>query len=388
MPKKLFIVVSVDWFFLSHRLPLAEEAMKKGYEVSVVAVEEGGKGDHIRSLGMNFHPLPTTRSGMNPFRELRVLLFLLCLYWKERPNIVHHVAVKPVTYGSIAAKLTGVKRVVNALSGMGFLFINANKNKWVHRLLKAFYNFSFKNPNIHFILQNEDDYQLVKNIGVLDPKQIYMIKGSGVNLERFPFSAEPADEKIKIVLPSRMLWDKGVGEFVRAAEQLKYKFEERVEFILCGGYDKGYQMRIEREELRTWDESGKVNWIGYQTDMPKVLAEAHIVVLPSYREGLPKCLIEACSIGRPIVTTDVPGCRAVVDDGINGFLVPVRNRQLLAEAMEKLILDKVLRQKMGKAAREKAEHLFSLDQVIKQTFAIYEEENPQLQFSYPKPIAI
>jgi glycosyltransferase involved in cell wall biosynthesis len=380
MSKKLVIVVSVDWFFLSHRLPLAEEALKKGYEVVVVAVEEGRKGDYIRSLGMEFYPLPTTRSGMNPFRELRVLLYLIWVYLRERPDIVHHVAVKPVTYGSIAAKLTGVKRVVNALSGMGFLFINANRNRLVHHFLLACFKFGFSNPNIHFILQNEDDFQMVKELGILSPSQLYMIKGSGVNLAKFPFSKEPETEKVRVLLPARMLWDKGVGEFVRAAEQLYPKYKNQVEFVLCGGFDEGYKLRIEEEELQMWHDQGKVNWIGYQDNMPEVLAQAHIVVLPSYREGLPKSLIEACSVGRPIITTDVPGCRAVVDEGGNGYLVPCRNRQLLAEAIEKLIVDKALRLKMGKASRTKAEHLFSLEQVVDQTFTIYEDDNPQLKF--------
>ncbi len=386
MSKKLVIVVSVDWFFLSHRLPLAEKALKKGYEVVVVAVEEGRKGDYIRSLGMEFYPLPTTRSGMNPFRELRVLLFLMWVYLRERPDIIHHVAVKPVTYGSIAAKLVGVKRIVNALSGMGFLFINANKNKFVHRFLRGCFKFGFSNPNIHFILQNEDDFQMVSELGILKPEQLYMIKGSGVNLAKFPYIKEPETEKIRVLLPARMLWDKGVGEFVRAAEQLYPKFKDSVEFVLCGGFDEGYKLRIEEEELQMWHDQGKVNWIGYQNDMAHVLSQAHIIVLPSYREGLPKSLIEACSIGRPIITTDVPGCRAVVDDGVNGFLVPCRNRQLLAEAMEKLIVDKELRMKMGIASRAKAEHLFSLEQVVDQTFSIYEDEEPQLKFAGFNPI--
>ncbi|MEL6924388.1 MAG: glycosyltransferase family 4 protein [Bacteroidota bacterium] len=385
MNKKLVIVVSVDWFFLSHRLPLAEEAMKRGYDVVVAAVEEGNKGEQIRNLGMTFYPLPTTRSGTTLWREIRVMFYLLWVYLRERPDIVHHVAMKPVTYGSIVARICGVKRVVNALSGMGFLFINKEKTTWIHRLLRLGFRFGFRNRNIHFILQNEDDFRLVNEIGVLDPKQLYMIKGSGVNLEKYPYSVEPPAEKLKILLPARMLWDKGVGEFVRAAEQLFPKYGHMAEFVLCGGYDEGYRLRIEEEELQKWHDQGKINWIGYQSDMPHVLAQAHIVVLPSYREGLPKSLIEACSIGRPIVTTDVPGCRAVVDDGVNGYLVPCRNRQLLAEAIEKLILDRNLRIRMGKASRDKAEHLFSLTQVVDQTFTIYEEEDPQIKFAGLNP---
>jgi len=264
MSKKLVIVASVDWFFLSHRLPLAEEALKKGYQVVVAAVEEGRKGDYIRSLGMEFYPLPTTRSGMNPLRELRVLLYLIWVYLRERPDIIHHVAVKPVTYGSIAAKLVGTKRIVNALSGMGFLFINANKNKIVHRFIRVLFKFGFSNPKIHFILQNEDDFQMVSELGILKPEQLYMIKGSGVNLAKFPFTKEPETEKIRVLLPARMLWDKGVGEFVRAAEQLYPKYKNQVEFVLCGGYDDGYKHQVVDQTFIIYeDEEPQLKFAGF-----------------------------------------------------------------------------------------------------------------------------
>jgi glycosyltransferase involved in cell wall biosynthesis len=369
---KLFLIVNVDWFFLSHRLPIALEAKQKGYQVTVFAIEEAGKGDYIRSLGFRFIPLPTSRSGTNFLQELQVLWFLSRWYRKEKPDVVHHVAVKPVTYGSVAAKLTKVPKVVNALSGLGFLFINAGKNPIVHYLVTLGFKYGFRNRNLHFILQNKDDYEMIKKIGVLKDEQLTIIKGSGVDLDEYQFTLEKTIDAIQVMLPARMLWDKGVGEFVEAAIQLKHRFKKQVNFILAGGIDTGNRAAISKAQLEEWYESGVIEWIGHQEDMKNIYMASHIVVLPSYREGLPKALIEACAIGRAIVTTDVPGCREVVDDGINGLLVPVKNVVALAAAIEKLILQPKLRQEMGKRGREKAEAEFSLKDVIEKTFAIYE----------------
>lgn len=372
--KKLFLVVNVDWFFLSHRLPIAVAAKKKGYDVTVFAIEEGGHGNEIRGHGLKFVSLPTSRSGTNIFTELKVLVFLYRYYKKERPDIIHHVAVKPVTYGSVAAKLAGVPKVVNALSGLGFLFINADTNRIAHTIVHTFFNYGFKNPNLRFILQNSDDLQMIRDMEVLKEDQIFMIKGSGVDLNEFAYTPEKALEggKVKILLPARMLWDKGVGEFVEAARMIHKRIPNRAEFILAGNVDMGNRARILERELEAWNEEGAVQWIGYQKDIAEVIRSVQIVVLPSYREGLPKSLIEACAIGRPVVTTDVPGCREVVDEGSNGFLVPAKNATHLADKMEQLILDANLRKEMGKAGRKKAEAEFSIENVLDQTFDIYD----------------
>jgi len=372
--KKLFLVVNVDWFFLSHRLPIALAAKKRGYEVTVFAIEEGGHGNDIRGHGLKFVPLPTSRSGTNIFTELKVLVFLFRYYKKERPDIIHHVAVKPVTYGSVAAKLTGVPKVVNALSGLGFLFINADTNRLAHTLVNAFFNYGFKNPNLRFILQNRDDFQMIEDMNVLKEEQIFMIKGSGVNLNEFAYSAERELEggKVKILLPARMLWDKGVGEFVAAAKIVHQKLPNRATFILAGNIDMGNRARILEAQLEAWNLEGMVQWIGFQKNIAEVIRSVHIVVLPSYREGLPKSLIEACAIGRPIITTDVPGCREVVEEGKNGFLVPKKDTIELAERLTELIMNKQLRTQMGKAGRQKAEREFSIENVLQQTFEIYE----------------
>lgn len=367
---KLFLVVNVDWFFLSHRLPIALEAKKRGCDVTIFSINTGRK-EEIESYGFRFIALPTSRSGTNVWDEMKVVWMLYQYYKKERPDIVHHVAVKPVTYGSLAAKWAKVPKVVNALSGLGFLFINADQNTVIHKFLNLLFRYSFKNPNITFILQNQDDLKLIQDLNILDQDQIKLIKGSGVDLNLFSYTEETNKEKISVVLPARMLWDKGVGEFLKAARKLNPLYRDTVAFILAGDSDMENKSGISSSILEKWSKEGNVVWIGYQKDMITFLSNSHIVVLPSYREGLPKSLIEACAIGRPIVTTDVPGCREVVEDGVNGFLVPLKDSKSLSEAIEKLILDKELRIKMGNAGRRLAEREFSLESVIQKTFEIY-----------------
>lgn len=369
--KKLFIVLSVDWAFLSHRLELGLAALRD-YNVTIVAVEEQHLSEKIRSFGFEFIALPTTRSGTNILTELKVLIFLYNLYRKAKPDVVHHVTMKPVTYGSIIARLLGIPKVINAITGLGTVFIDKGNNKFAYQVVMLFFKFGFKNKNIRFILQNVDDYQFVKDLGLIDSKHIYLIKGAGVDLEKFPYTKEPADgEKIRFLLPARMLWDKGVGEYVDAGKSLHSKYKDQVEFIMAGGMDKENKTVISEDQLNKWNEEGYVNWIGFRTDMVDQLKQSHVVVLPSYQEGLPKSLIEACAIGRPVVTTDVPGCRDIIQDGENGLLVNLKDSEGLANAMEKLIIDKSLRVKMGNAGREKAEEIFDVNRVVRETLAVY-----------------
>jgi glycosyltransferase involved in cell wall biosynthesis len=371
MSEKLFFVVNVDWFFLSHRLPIALEAQRRGYAVTIVTIETD-KREEIESYGFRFIGIPTSRSGTNFLTELKAMFFLWKLYRAERPAIVHHVGVKPVTYGSVAGRLAGLPKIVNALSGMGYLFINRNQNRLAHFIVMRFFRFGFNNPNLRFILQNNDDMEDVRKLQVLRDEQLFLIKGSGVDLEEFRFSEPPASEILNIVLPARLLWDKGISEFVEAARILHTKYAANARFLLAGNVDEGNISSISEKQILNWQEQGYIEWIGFQKEMVPVLSNAHIVVLPSYREGLPKSLIEACAIGRPIVTTDVPGCREVVEHGRNGFLVPARDAQALADAIAELITDKTLRIQMGKESRKIAEQLFSIDSVICKTFGIYQ----------------
>ncbi|MEM6724663.1 MAG: glycosyltransferase family 4 protein [Bacteroidota bacterium] len=370
--KKLFIVVNVDWFFLSHRLPIALEAQRRGYDVTVFA-EDTGDGIKIKEHGLKFIALPMVRSSTALLAEFKALRFFFKTYRKERPDIIHHVALKPVTYGSLATRFIKIPVVINALSGMGYVFADNGARSVIKNFVLSIFKFAFNNPRLRFIFQNTDDLNLLLDTANVPKSRCYMIKGSGVELDQFAFSEEPVQEPIRILLPARMLWDKGVGEFIGAAKILKPKYGDRVEFILAGNADTGNLTGISEEELLEINKEGFVEWIGFQTNMIQVLTDSHIICLPTfYREGVPKALIEACAIGRPIVTTDVPGCRDLVQDGKSGYVVPIKNAEAVAEALEKMIEDKSLRLQMGKTAREIAETEYSLDIVLDKHFNIYE----------------
>jgi len=373
---KLFLVVNVDWFFLSHRLPIALEAKRRGYDVTVVAINTG-RAEEIKNYGLHFIPMPTSRRGLNVFKELPIIKLLYKLYKTHQPDVVHHVALKPVMYGSLAARFFKNIRFVNAISGMGYIFSNSEKDTGLRKLVKQIFKIAFNNKRLHFIFQNEDDKALILNLNVVHPKQCHIIQGSGIDLKEFLYTPEPQTDVIKIIYTGRLLWDKGIGELTEAAHTLKKKYGDKIQIILAGGIDPENRAFITEKQILEWQEKGIIKWVGFQSDIYKLLTDAHIIVLPSYREGLPKSLIEACAVGRPIVTTDVPGCRDVVENGVNGFLVPFKNSAALANALEKLVDDKELRVAMGKMGREIAEQKFSIESVLDKTFAIYEQHIDQ-----------
>lgn len=371
MSARLLYFVTEDWYFCSHRLPLAIAARDAGYDVTVVTrVREHGEA--IRSAGLDLESFEIARSGTNPWRELLTLVRLVALYRRIRPDIVHHVAMKPVLYGSLAAYLAGVRSVINALAGMGWLFTSAGGGA---RLIKRGVRMALGRLLARGValVQNPDDAELLARLGV--PRaNIRRIAGSGVDLVRFHPTPEP-DGVPMIVLPARLLWDKGVGEFVEAARILRSRGVS-ARFVLAGDPDPANPASIAATQVADWVQDGAVEHMGWLNDMPSVFANAHVVCLPSYREGLPKALIEAAAAGRPIVTTDVPGCREVVEDGVHGICVPPRDANTLAGALERLIADPALRAIMGAAARKRAEMEFGLDAVIAQTLALYREVVP------------
>ncbi len=368
-PKLLFLVTE-DWYFVSHRLPLARAAREAGYAVTVAA-REGRHGQAIRDAGLEFIPFELSRRGGNPVLEIARLVRL---YRRVGPDIVHHVALKPVFYGSVAARLAGVPWVVNAVAGLGWLFTSAGWGARIarpalHGLLARWLSASGSRG----IVQNPDDLALLAAAGV--PRgHLRLIRGAGVDTTLFA-PAPAAPPPVTVMLVARMLWAKGVGEFVAAAKRL-HSDGVAARFVLVGEPDPANPAAVPDATLRAWQGRDGIEWWGRREDMAAVLRQAHIACLPSYREGLPKSLLEAAACGLPIVTSDTPGCREVVQEGDNGLLVPVRDTQALAAALKKLILDADLRRRMGERSRERALAEFSQELVIGQTLALYRELAP------------
>ena len=362
--KKLLMVANVDWFFISHRLCIAQKTKKKGWEV-FVAAENTGRANEIINEGITFIDIKFSRSGINPFEELLTLYKFRKLYKEINPDIIHHITLKPVIYGSLVAKILKIKGVVNAISGLGYNFTEDRKSM-VQKVMLSIMKYGFNRNNLVIIFQNENDQKELTELRVIHPgNSIVRIKGSGVDLEKFYESPFPSFERIKILLPIRMLWDKGVKELRDASDILKEKYYDKVQFILSGLADEDNKAGVPASYLNDWQDGNFVKWIGYQKNMVEVYQDSHIVVLPSYREGMPKSLIEACAIGRAIVTTNAIGCRECVDEGINGYKVSIYSSQELANALEQLINNHAMIKVMGHNSRIKSEEEFNVNNVIR-----------------------
>lgn len=381
---KLFIVVNVDWFFLSHRLPVALAAQEAGWDVTIVTADTGKLKD-IEAKGLKVINLPMSRSGMNIFEELKTLNFLRKLYKKEKPDVVHHVGMKTILWGTLAAKFANVNGVVNAISGLGGFFAEDNKGlmaKLMPKVLKFSHNLGKRKvggerlevrDRILCIFQNDDDWGLYVKHGIIKHEQGRFIKGSGVSLDDFCYTPESAEGKIKVIITARMIVEKGIFLLTEAAERLRSKYEDTVEFLLVGGIDD-HPGAITKEQLADACDGKYIQWLGYRTDVRDLLKQCHIVAFPSYyMEGLPKSLIEADAIGRPVITSNSVGCKETVIDGYNGFLIEPKDVDALTEKLELLLSDKELRQKMGKNSREYAEKYFDIEVVKERHLAIYDE---------------
>ncbi len=371
MPKKLFVIVNEDRFFLSHRKEIALAAQEAGWDVTVVCKDTGQRQD-VEALGLKMLELPINPTGMNLSQELRTWWFLYTLYIKNRDAVVHHVGLKNILWGGLAAKLARVHGVVNAVSGLGAIF-SGDKMGMTAKGILALMRFSNKRKRVKVIFQNQEDKTLFLNRGVVGESQVEFIKGSGVDLNDFRYVPEPESETLKVVFTARMVKEKGVMELIEAAERLRKDYEGKLEFWLCGRLAVNADA-VSKEELETRCDGRYIKWLDFQKDIRSILEQCHIMAFPSYyREGVPKSLIDACAVGRPIVTTNSIGCKDVVDDGVNGFLIPVRDSEALAQKLRILIEDKDLRVSMGRAAREKAEREFGLDSVVERHLEIYSE---------------
>jgi glycosyltransferase involved in cell wall biosynthesis len=366
MPHLVFVVNNAD-FLVSHRLVLVRGALEAGYRVSAIA-PEGPAFELLRAQGCTPVAWKLRRTGQHPIEEALAVAQLTALYRSLAPDIVHHVTVKPMLYGSFAARAARVPAVVNAVSGLGYVFLSTGVRATLRReVLKRAYRMALTTPHSAVILQNDDDERALRQLGVLLSARVVKIRGSGVDLLRFAPSPEPQGALPVVVLPARLLVDKGVREFVGAARSLK----GRGRFVLVGGEDEGNPAGISRAELDGWVAEGAVEWWGHRSDMPQVLREANVVCLPSYREGMPKALLEAAAIGRAIVTTDVPGCRDAVANGQVGVLVPARDSAALTSALGAMLGDAGARTRLAALSARYAQENFSETKVLRAHLELY-----------------
>jgi glycosyltransferase involved in cell wall biosynthesis len=366
----LFVDNDVNSFY-SYRIEMARAARDSGFDVHV-ACPPGQAAEILLKEGFTFHPIPMTRSGLKPWKEVGTIAALFKLYRKLRPDLVHHLRLKPVLYGGLAAYGARVPAVVGLLTGLGYVFIaETRKAAIIRRMVTLSCKVAFRRGNQRVIFQNPDDRFVFVENQILPAHKTVLIKGSGVDVKTYVPTPEPKGVPV-VVLAARMLRDKGVVEFVDAARSLR-KAGVIARFVLVGETDPGNPTAIKIEQLRYWADSGDIEWWGLRSNMQDVLVQSHVVCLPSLREGVPKVLIEAAACGRAIVTTDAPGCREIVRNGENGLLVPVRDSKALAEALRLLIENVELRASMGQKGREIAVEEFSVQRVVDETLGVYRE---------------
>jgi len=368
-PKILFFI-SEDWYFWSHRLSIARAARDTGWDVYLVTRVSTFR-ERIQKENIHLIPLTKFRRRLQfPVKELLSFYEILNIYQKIKPDIIHQVAFKPVILGTIAARIAGIRRIINAFAGMGYLFTSEKKRKVIFkRLVFFFLRRIFDTERAYLIFQNTEDLNLMTSEKIISQDQAVIIKGSGVNLQVFHKSNEAPGLPL-VLLPSRMLWDKGVGEFVQAAKIINSNGLE-ARFVLVGAPDPENPASIPTQKLKEWHTSKIVEWWGQQDDMPTIYDRAHIVCLPSYREGLPKVLLEAGASGKPVVTANTTGCRDIIKDGKNGFLVEPLNPDELANAIKKLLDDAELRKTMGMRAMQIVEEEFSEEKIVNHTLSLY-----------------
>lgn len=366
---KIILSANTDWYIYNFRLSLAKAIKQAGAEILLIS-PPGSYASRISEQGFDWKPLNISRRSMNPLQELATLLAYLALYRREQPSLVHHFTIKPVLYGSLAARILNVPAVVNSVTGLGYVFVNPGRFAALLRILvKPFYRIALSAHHSRVIFQNQRDRDLFVGQELVSTDRTLIIPGSGVDPNQFKPRLELLGEPV-ILMASRMLWDKGVGELVEAARLLRQRGIAG-KIVLVGGTDEGNPASVSSSQLRKWQDEGIIEWLGHRDDMPGIMASAHIVVLPSYGEGLPKVLIEAGAAGKPVVATDVQGCRDIIQHGVNGLLVPPKNAVALAEALNRLIDDAELREKMGVEARKLILESYTNDHINRQTLELY-----------------
>ncbi len=392
---KILLFANTDWYLYNFRLSLAAHLKNLGYQVILLS-PPGEYGQKLLEMGYNWHPLPMARRSLNPLRELSLLFWLIRFLKEQKPDLVHGFTIKSAVYGLIAARLAGVSARVGSVAGMGYVFTS---NDLLARLLRPVvrvaFRLAFGGADARLVVQNPDDLSLIRSINLIKSDQLFLVPGSGVDCTRFSpgaaaqiqnviesksasaLSIEKSGSPLRVLLPARLLWDKGIGEYVEAAQILKSQGSQ-IEFLLAGDRDSGNPACIPTETIDEWIKQGLITSLGHVSDMATLYRSVDIVVLPSYREGLPKGLIEAAACALPLVTTDVPGCREVVTHEVDGLLVPVKNSQALADAIGRLAHDADLRVALGRAARANTLEQFDQKIIIEKTLDVYRQLLPSI----------
>jgi glycosyltransferase involved in cell wall biosynthesis len=367
---KIMMAVNTLGSFLSHRRGLYLK-LRAEHEVQVILAENEAQQVPVDVINpSHLQSVPFSRKGTNPFAELRTIFAYYRLYRTHRPDLVHHFTIKPVIYGTFAARFAGVPRIVNSITGLGYVFTsNSFKARVLGILVKNLYRFCFASARVRVIFQNADDRAYFIREKILKEENCFLVEGSGVDTQKY-VPSEVTNPVPVVFLASRLLIEKGILEFMEALQLLRAKGCQ-FQAMIAGDIDSGNPGSVSAEQVKAWKELGLAKFLGHQTDMVSLLKRIDIACLPSYREGLPMSLLEAMAAGKPVVTTDAPGCRSTVRDGKNGFLVPVKNASALADALETLIQDPKLRAQMGAQSRELALSLFSSERITTEIANIY-----------------
>jgi glycosyltransferase involved in cell wall biosynthesis len=365
---KALLFANTDWYLYNFRLPMAKAMRNIGMQVVFIS-PPGSYVEKIQAEGFRWLAIPLSQRSVNPFREITTLVSLIRAYRLERPDLVHHFTIKCMLYGSLAGRLCRIPSIVNSVTGLGYAFSGTSLSRRVlQALVKALYRLCLRGTR--FIFQNESDRQVFLDGRMAQADTGHMVRGSGVDTALFTPGPEPQGTPV-VMLAARLLWEKGVGEFVAAARLLKEQGMS-ARFVLVGAPYPENPSSIPQQQLDAWQAEGIVELWGWRENMPEVYRQASVFCLPSsYREGLSKTLIEAAACGRPLITTDIPGCRDVVRNGINGLLIKAQDAPGLAQAIASLLADKALRQRMGQAGRKMIEENFSIDKIIAETLEVY-----------------
>jgi glycosyltransferase involved in cell wall biosynthesis len=368
----LMILNDLDWFW-SHRLPLAHAIQAKGWTLHL-ATARAPQDPEIIQKNIIPHDIAAHGHSLNPLSHIKIVWGIAQVIRRVKPDILHAITLRHALYAGLAARLSPSCPVVFTIAGLGTLFTHDDlRSRLLRAMVLPVLKLAFARQDARIIFQNPDDQRAFLNLKIVRPEQTAIIRGSGVDITAFAFTPEPSLTPPRILFPSRLLKEKGIFDFVAAAQIIKQKGIAAV-FQMAGSVYPGNPHSVSNTDIDGWVKDGIIEYLGNCRDMPRVISDSTLVVLPSYYgEGVPKVLLEAGAIGRPVITCDMPGCREAVRDGYNGLLVSPKNPEVLAQAIETLLSDSETRARMGKAGREHVESDFTAEIVTKKTLKVYED---------------